>query len=67
MTILFYNALLTPAFKFVKAKFRYASWFEAGRRQVRSWSSTSFEPSSVMESGFYLLPMFANCTVLLVR
>jgi len=30
----------------VKAKFHYASWFEAGRRQVRSWSATSFEPAS---------------------
>jgi len=30
----------------VKAKFHYASWFEAGRRQVRSWSATSFEPFS---------------------
>jgi len=29
----------------VKAKFHYASWFEAGRRQVRSWTPTSFEPS----------------------
>ena len=25
-------------FWFVKAKFHYASWFEAGRRQVRSWN-----------------------------
>jgi len=40
----------------VKFKFHYASWFEAGRRQVRSqiplhylvrsWSATSFEPAS---------------------
>jgi len=29
----------------VKAKFHYASWFEAGRRQVRSSSATSFEPA----------------------
>jgi len=45
----------------LKAKFHYASWFEAGRRQVRSWSPTifdsnlsaiSFEPASVMEFGF---------------
>jgi len=28
----------------VNAKFHYASWFEAGRRQVRRWSPTSFEP-----------------------
>ena len=29
------------------------SWFEAGRRQIRSWSATSFEPAySVMEFGF---------------
>jgi len=28
------------------------SWFEAGRRQVRSWSPTSFEPASEMEFGF---------------
>jgi len=26
------------------AKFHYAIWFKAGRRQVRSWSLTSFEP-----------------------
>ena len=30
-------------FQPVKAKFHYASWFEAGRRQVRSWSATSFD------------------------
>jgi len=29
----------------LKAKFHYASWFEAGRRQVPSWS---FEPDSVI-------------------
>ena len=28
----------------LKAKFHYASWFEAGRRQVRSLSATNFEP-----------------------
>jgi len=38
------NRLLT-------AKFHYAIWFKAGRRQVRSWSTTSFEPDSVMEFG----------------
>jgi len=32
--------------RLVKAKFHYASWFEAGRRQVRSGSVTSFEPAS---------------------
>jgi len=32
-------------------KFHYAIWFEAGRRQVQSWSATSFEPDSVMEFG----------------
>ena len=48
----------------LKAKFHYASWFEAGRRQVRCWSPTSFEPvcdqlrtslepASVTEFGFY--------------
>jgi len=36
----------------IKAKFHYASWFEAGRRQVRSWSATSFEPASITEFGF---------------
>ena len=30
----------------VKAKFHYAILFEASRRQVRSWSATSFEPAS---------------------
>jgi len=45
-----------------EAKFHYAIWFVAGRRQVRSWSATSFkpalnqlqtsfEPASVMEFG----------------
>jgi len=34
-------------FVFGKAKFHYASWFEACRRQ----SPTSFEPDSVMEFG----------------
>jgi len=41
--------------RLLKAKFHYATWFEAGRRQVRSWSRwspTSFEPASVMEFGF---------------
>ena len=48
----------------IKAKFHYASWFEAGSELVRSWSPisfepvcdqlrTSFEPASVMELGFY--------------
>jgi len=48
----------------IKAKFHYASSFEANRRQVRRWSSTSFEPvcdqlrtsfepASIMEFGFY--------------
>jgi len=27
-----------------KANFRYAIWFEAGSKQVRSWSVTSFAP-----------------------
>ena len=51
----------------LKAKFHYAIWFEAGSRQVRSWSATSFEPvcdqlrtsfepDSVMEFGFYHNP-----------
>jgi len=40
------------AAKSLKAKFRYASWFEAGSELVRSWSPTSFEPDSVMEFGF---------------
>ena len=49
----------------VKAKFHYASWFEAGSELVPSWfeagrrpasnlSAISFEPASVMEFGFYL-------------
>jgi len=33
----------------------YASWFEAGRRQVRSSSATSFEAASVMELGFKIV------------
>ena len=28
----------------IKAKFHYAIWFEAGRKQVGSWLATSFEP-----------------------
>jgi len=42
-----------------KAKFHYASWFEAGSKLVRSWFEAgsklvrSFEPDSVMEFGFY--------------
>jgi len=51
------------ALTIVKAKFHYANWFEAGRRQVRSWSANlasnlsaiSFEPASVMEFGFNLV------------
>ena len=34
-----------PVFYALKAKFHYASWFEAGRR-------TSFEPASVTEFGY---------------
>jgi len=37
---------------FVKAKFHYASWFEAGSELVQSWSPTSFKPDIVMEFGF---------------
>jgi len=47
----------------IKAKFHYASWFEAdsklvadrfeaGRRQATNLSVISFEPASVMEFGF---------------
>jgi len=39
--------------KLLKAcKFHYAIWFEAGRRQTRSWSATGFELASAMEFGF---------------
>jgi len=31
---------------FVKAKFHYARWFEAGRRRASNLSATSFEPAS---------------------
>ena len=55
---------------FLKAKFHYASWFEAGSTLVRSWFEpdsviwnlasnqlrTSCEPSSVMEFGFHYFP-----------
>ena len=30
----------------IKAKFHYASWFEAGRRPASNLSATSFEPAS---------------------
>jgi len=40
----------------IKAKFHYASWFEAGSKlvadQFRTCLRTSFEPASVMEFGF---------------
>jgi len=36
----------------VKAKFHYASWFEAGRRPASNQLRTSFVPASVMEFGF---------------
>jgi len=36
----------------LKAKFYYASWFEAGRRPASNLSATIFEPASVMEFGF---------------
>jgi len=45
----------------LKAKFHYASWFEAGLKLVRSWFEagsnqlrTNFEPASVMEFSFKL-------------
>jgi len=38
----------------VKAKFHYASWFEAGSKlQVGDQLLTKFEPASIMEFGFY--------------
>jgi len=42
----------------IKAKFHYASWFEAGS----NWSPTGFEPDSVMEFGFTLV--FYLCLLL---
>jgi len=36
----------------VKAKFHYASWFEAGSKLVADQLRTSFEPASVMEFDF---------------
>jgi len=36
----------------VKAKFHYASWFEADSKLVGDQLRTSFEPASVMEFGF---------------
>jgi len=36
----------------IPLRYLVRSWFDAGRRQVRSWSATSFEPDSVvMEFG----------------
>jgi len=37
-------ALIQNDLSYLKAKFHYASWFEAGRRPA--WSATSFEPAS---------------------
>jgi len=45
---------------FIKAKFHYASWFEAGSKLVGDHLRTSFKPDSVMEFGF-------NLTTLLLR
>ena len=36
----------------IPLRYLVRSWFEAGRKHVRSWSATSFEPDSVMEFGF---------------
>jgi len=36
----------------IKAKFHYASWFEAGLKLVADQLRTSFEPTRVMEFGF---------------
>jgi len=36
--------LASVGLSLIKAKFHYASWFEAGSKLVRSWSPTSFEP-----------------------
>jgi len=46
-----YVKLLWPLVSITKNKFHYDSWFKAGRRQVRSWSPTSFESDSVIEFG----------------
>jgi len=47
----------------LKAKFHYASWFEAGSKLVGDQLRTSFEPASVMEFRFYCL-YFTWCSVL---
>ena len=41
----------------IKAKFHYASWFEAGRLR------TSFEPDSVMEFGFKVVSLYSVYTI----
>jgi len=38
---------------YVRTKFHYASWFEAGCRPASNLSATSFDPASVMKFGFY--------------
>jgi len=54
------------ALRIIKAKFHYASWFEAGlklvadrfeagRRPTSNLSATSFEPASIIEFGFYAI------------
>jgi len=58
------TVVICTAMYLLKAKFRYASWLEAGSKLARSWSPTSFEPvcaqlrtsfepDSVMEFGVY--------------
>ena len=39
--------------RWIKAKFHYASWFEAASKLVADQLRTSFESDSVMEFGFY--------------
>jgi len=48
---LYGHNLKMPPLQF-KAKFHYASWFEAGSKLVGDQLRTTFEAASVMEFGF---------------
>jgi len=47
----------------VKARFHYASWFEAGSKLVGDQLRTSFEPANVMEFGFNEMYLRSVCQV----
>jgi len=54
MTYIVFSGTLNPtqSINLLEAKFHYAIWFEAGSRQVRSWSATCRDRYSYLHSAY---------------